>query len=541
MPKIKRLFHTLRYLKPVQIYGRLLSHLYRPKPNLRVRPETRPHSSKWCEAAHPEPSLLGSALFCFLNEEREISKAGDWNHPGWDKLWLYNLHYFDDLNAKGAEGRESWHTDLIKKWIDENPPGQGNGWEPYPLSLRITNWIKWVLSGNTLSEEAVQSLAVQTRYLNRRLEKHLLGNHLLANAKALLFAGYYFKGTEADSWRTTGEKILFEQLHEQILPDGGHFERSPMYHAMILEDLLDLINITKAFGQIPHSTWIDAVGKMLVWLAGMLHPDGEIVLFNDAAFGITPHPKEIFSYADRLGLKKNFIVDEGLVNYKNTGYLRLHKGPARAFLDVAPVGPDYLPGHAHADTLNFELSLFGHRAIVDSGTSLYGSSPERLRQRGTAAHNTVIIDGEDSSEVWSGFRVARRARPIDLMVEEKTDMIKVACSHDGYKRLSGKPVHRRIWQLTDGYLQVSDSIIGRFQEAVGRFHFHPKVRLEAEKSYRRGKITLPTQQKVRWEIQKGHASLQHSTYHPEFGLSIDNQCLEIELDGGESHIVFRWD
>ncbi len=207
--EIKRLFHTLRYLKPVQIYGRFLFRLYKPRPDLRPRSEIRPAAGTWCEPAHREPSLLGPSLFRFLNVEREILKPVDWNDARLDKLWLYNLHYFDDLNARGAEGRESWHTDLIEKWIDENPPGQGNGWEPYPLSLRITNWIKWVLSGNTLSEEAVQSLAVQVRYLSRRLERYLLGNHLLANSKALLFAGHYFKGNEADSWRTTGEKILF--------------------------------------------------------------------------------------------------------------------------------------------------------------------------------------------------------------------------------------------------------------------------------------------------------------------------------------------
>ena len=80
-----------------------------------------------------------------------------------------------------------------------------------------------------------------------------------------------------------------------------------------------------------------------------------------------------------------------------------------ALLDVAPVGPDYLPGHAHADTLSFELSLFGQRVLVNSGTSQYEAGPERSRQRGTAAHNTVIVDGHDSSEVWAGFRVARRA------------------------------------------------------------------------------------------------------------------------------------
>ncbi|MEN9780004.1 MAG: hypothetical protein RL014_1152 [Pseudomonadota bacterium] len=95
----------------------------------------------------------------------------------------------------------------------------------------------------------------------------------------------------------------------------------------------------------------------------------------------------------------------------DSGYVRLDNGPAVALLDVAPVGPDYLPGHAHADTLSFELSVGAQRVLVNSGTSCYGSSAERLRQRGTAAHNTVVVNGQDSSEVWGGFRVARRPLP----------------------------------------------------------------------------------------------------------------------------------
>ena len=87
-------------------------------------------------------------------------------------------------------------------------------------------------------------------------------------------------------------------------------------------------------------------------------------------------------------------------------------------IDVAKIGPDYLPGHAHADTLSFELSLYGKRLLVNSGISRYGTSLIRQFERSTEAHNTVAIDNKNSSEVWSGFRVARRAYPLDLKIEE---------------------------------------------------------------------------------------------------------------------------
>src|SRR5690606_4780416 len=115
---------------------------------------------------------------------------------------------------------------------------------------------------------------------------------------------------------------------------------------------------------------------------------------------------------------------------------------------MAPVGPDYLPGHAHADTLSFELSLFGQRVLVNSGTSCYGHGSERIRQRGTTAHNTVVVDGADSSEVWSGFRVARRARAINPEVHDHQGL-EASCSHDGYHRLPGRVTHHRRWRLTE--------------------------------------------------------------------------------------------
>src|SRR5450759_4718040 len=299
--------------------------------------------------------------------------------------------------------------------MSENPPGQGNGWEPYPTSLRIVNWVKWSLDGDTHSPEVVHSLAVQARWLRKRLEIHLLGNHLWANAKALVFAGAYFEGVEAASWRDTGLRLLRRELAEQVLPDGGHFERSPMYHAIVLGDVLDLLQLAKrcpgccAVGDV--ESWRSAAMRMRRWLRVMTHPDGGIAFFNDSALGIAPDFTALAAYADALGLPPDAVPLAGIEALPDSGYVRLQMGPAVLIADVGEIGPAYLPGHAHADTLSFELSLHGRRVLVNGGTSTYESGDERLRQRGTAAHNTVVVDGQDSSEVWGSFRVARRARP----------------------------------------------------------------------------------------------------------------------------------
>ncbi len=420
----------------------------------------------------------------------------------------------------------------------------GNGWESYPISLRIVNWIKWAFADNRLSENAIQSLAVQARYLSKRLEFHLLGNHLFANAKALLFAGLFFDGDEAEQWLRKGMDILAHEVGEQILPDGGHFERSPMYHGLILEDLLDLVNIFRVYGKEVPGDWLDACVRMRAWLKVMSHPDGGIVLFNDAALGIGPAWRELEAYAARIDLDRREYGIRPVSRFPDTGYIRCEEKDAVLFLDVGPIGPDYIPGHGHADTLNFELSLFGRRVLGDSGTSTYEKDGERQRQRGTAAHNTVTVDGLDSSEVWGGFRVARRARPLDLKIEENGDGekgVRVSCIHDGYLRLPGKVIHNREWLLGDNRLLVTDRIKGKFTNAVARYHFHPDVVVRAvDDSTQQGTIRLPDGHTLWWHIEKGHGTLVASTYHPEFGKSIGNTCLEVRFDGEEVKVLLTW-
>lgn len=544
--QLVRYWNTVRHLKPVQVYGRVLFTVNRPRPDLRDAPPPRVRMGTWIPGPAKERSMFGPAQFRFLNEEHTLSNASGWNDPAREKLWLYNLHYFDDLNAEGAESRRSLHLGVMQRWISENPPGKGNGWEPYPTSLRIVNWVKWAFRQQRgFPVDLVNSLAVQSRFLYNRLEYHLLGNHLLANAKALVFAGFFFAGPEADNWLEAGCRILTRQLAEQILPDGGHFERSPMYHAIVLEDLLDIVNLLRVYRRHISPEWSalgpecrKTAGRMLYWLKAMSHPDGEISLFNDAAFGIAAPPALLADYASQLGVLHS-TPNSPLVHLRDTGYVRVLKGPAAAFLDVAPIGPDYLPGHAHADTLSFELSLFDQRTIVDSGTSCYGTGPERQCQRSTPAHNTVEIDGTDSSETWGGFRVARRAHPFGLEVREEDDRAEVSCSHTGYRRRLHGAVHCRHWTISEKELSVRDVITGQFNEAVGRFHFHPEVRLEAIDSHH-GTVTLPLGQVVHWEVTGGTAAVGDSTYHPEFGLNIPNRVLEVKLEGQESTALFRW-
>jgi len=544
---VARYWHTLRHLRPVQFYGRLWFRLARPRPDLRPAPPRRALAGGWVLPARREASLAGAERFRLLNEVHDLADCG-WDGPGPEKLWRYNQHYFDDLNAQDADARQDWHRALLSRWARDNPPARGVGWEPYPTSLRIVNWVKWALAGHTLPPEYLESLAVQSRWLARRLEIHLLGNHLFANAKALVFAGLFFQGPEAQAWLERGMGILAREVPEQILPDGGHFERSTLYHALALEDMLDLCNLAAVFApalpprwRAEIEGWRGRVVAMRAWLLAMCHPDGDISLFNDAALGIAPTPAELLRYAEALGFAPALPVAAGATHLADSGYVRLALGPAVALLDVAPVGPDYLPGHAHADTLSFELSAFGQRVLVNAGTSCYGLGPERQRQRGTAAHNTVLVDGQDSSEVWAGFRVARRARPVGLALEAGPDSLAVRCGHDGYRRLPGQPEHWREWRLEAGSLLVEDRVSGAFGDAQARFHLHPAVAAEVLEPGAAGRLRLADGHCLDWRAERGTVSVEASTYHPRFGVAEPSQCLVLRLQDAESRIRFTWD
>lgn len=540
-------WNTVRYLKPIQIYGRLWFKIARPRPDTSPAPESSKPIGEWIPCATRRQSLFADSNFLFLNQSGSLEKLG-WDDPHTEKLWRYNQHYFDDLNAENSNERSSWHHALLINWVDHNLPGQGTGWDPYPTSLRIVNWIKWTFAGHQLPEVCIQSLAVQTRWLTKRLEIHLLGNHYFSNAKALVFAGLAFEGQEADIWLKKGLRIIERELPEQVLSDGGNFERSPMYHSIFLEDMLDLINVAKLWpARIDHQVveeWKKVARKMVEWLKGMTHPDGQIALFNDAAFGVTPTPCNLYSYAKRLGL--NISQD---ISYENqslkmktwpeSGYVRLETVNAVGILDVALIGPDYLPSHANADTLSFELSLFGQRVIVNGGTSRYGDGPERLKERQTAAHSTLEINGMSSSEVWGGFRVARRAYPFDLTIQKSQNVVKVACAHDGYRRLSGKPVHRRTWNLSEKILIISDSIDGKFQSAVSRYIFHPDVKVEilSNDSYR---VILPRGEILELQVQLGESQIVHALNASEFGKLRDTKCLKVYPQNGNAKVQLSW-
>lgn len=436
MKNIGLIFRTVRHLKAVQV----LNRLWRKRPMGRVSAAALPRRdgvSPRVPWPHSFGCWNGDCEFTFLNETRELRGEGDWNRAEWPKLWLYNLHYFDCLRQRAPSVPRSAKLALVRRWIAENPACAGNGWEPYPISLRVVNWIKWLTAGEPLAKddaEAVSaSICQQMRSLCRRLEYHLLANHLLANAKALVFAGSCFEGREAREWLRMGMDICRRELAEQILDDGVHFERSAMYHSIILEDVLDCFNLTG------DELFRGAAEKMLAGLAKLTGPDGLIAKFNDAAEGVALAPDALREYARLLGIATPPAERAACTPPANvSGFMRKAAGEWTLLAKCGEIGPSYQPGHAHADTWTFELWRGARKLIGDTGCSTYVPGELRSYERSTAAHNTVVIDGENSSEVWASHRVGRRfdagrhARRFELLPEglRGRDELRGSGAHD---------------------------------------------------------------------------------------------------------------
>lgn len=545
MKNVTKFIYTLKYLKINQIYYRFY-RLFSKVSFVERRLELSNLITGWSCFPVLESSYRGNGRFEFLNSSSLVTC---WNNSNISKLWLYNLHYFDDLNQINWQDRTEIHANLINTWIDQNPKMVGNGWEPYPLSLRIVNWIKFFIRNDDIPSKWNQNLAQQAFALEQSLEYHLLGNHLFANAKALVFAGSYFEGDDASRWLKKGLAILDKEIPEQILDDGANFELSPMYHQTILADLLDLVNLSSAYSSQELGSrvadWTLIASKMLGWMDAMNHPDGEISFFNDAAIGIAPKASRLHEYANLLGVKATIIEPTKqtqqlrAIYLQDSGYTVIESTNCKALLDTARIGPDYIPGHAHADSLSFELSLFGQRVFVNSGTGEYGISEERLRQRKTSAHNSVEVDGEDSSEVWSGFRVARRAYPQDYKLEQQADnTLLVECSHNGYKRLKGKVIHSRQWKFTPNTIEIKDTLTGKYNHALSHLHLHPEVELQQE-STTQVRLSLSSGHHIHL-ISSSPISIIDATWHPEFGLCIPNKKLVLDVIDGDSQFYIKF-
>ena len=386
-------FHTIKYLKSEQLLGQVRLRLSKRRQKLPEFHQKYAAGASLKKAAHTESKIrppvpesqysdLSSGQFHFVGETHTLTHEKDWSFPSATKLWRYNLHYFDWMWHR-LNQENDW-TDFIEQfrswqdWSFSHPHSEA--WDPYPVSLRLMNWSLLCavrhrdrfIRHRQFSFEMSSLIRSHAIWLSRNLETHIQANHLLENLVAVYLSTGLFSWDGSEDLHLKFEKRLLAELKEQILDDGMHYERSPMYHSRVLW-LVEMVS-NVAEGETKQLT-LKMLRKMRKAYALICHPDGEIARIQDSMPGIYSAPEGI----------------EGSVSggwcLKDAGYYGWRSENDYLIIDAGSVSPSHQPGHAHAGLFSYELSIQGIKMVSDTGVSSYADSLVRNHERSTAAHS----------------------------------------------------------------------------------------------------------------------------------------------------------
>ena len=544
--EIPKLLRTVRHIPVSQLFWFFYRRFLRlprsaPTPKLQQRREAtvlpRP-------IAPPAPVFESPLNFRFLADSHNFTDAINWRSTGKSKLWRYNLHYFDwfrqpDVNRELA-------LEHATNWIEANSPFSGDGWEPYPTSVRLVNWVT-KFAGGPVPDTVRDSIALQGEWLSRNLELHIRANHLLSNVIALFYVAAFFDGNWARQIARLAEQHFARELEEQFLADGGHFEGSPMYHAMMTRDLVELSVLLEAHGSLLSadlaSRLRDVTVQALEFLRVVTAPNGSLLRFNDSVDGIAPSRGDIEGYAARnLGLAaRPGASSTAATSCPDSGIFVCRSGTNMVAIKCADARPRYQPGHAHCDILSFEYFQDGARMIGNCGVYDYENDMERLRARSTASHNTASVDHGEQHELWGAFRVGRRAT---TDVEEFTsgpEGTVFTGSHNGFSHLRGKPVHRRSLAVSRNFdiVIIDELLASGAHELTQHIHLEPGYRATIKDST----VDIESEgllcARIETEAKAGIEVLETSRY-PGFGLVEAAHSVVISIHGnGNQRLTTR--
>jgi len=475
-----RLYYTLRPLKWRQIWYRLYYPLQK-KIRTRIRVslseiQTGLNQKSLPLSALPVPQSYDPSIreFRFLNIPQTYPHYIDWDNLDHGLLWAYHLNYFEWLYDEHIEVALRLRT--IQEYTETKYHKVGN--EPYPSALRIISWIRFFLKYPPGKQKLLQVLYEDSLRLYRFPEYHLDGNHLWENGLAIIQAGLFFQNTK---FLKKGQQILFACFKDQLFEDGGHKEGSPMYQSLLVWRLLQTLEIWRVLQPTDdgYLTLQRSAEKMFGWSKTMLFCDASWPQVNDSIPGIAPDMKQLLDYAQNLGISpKNSML-------KDSGYRMFRRTCFELFIDAAPISPAFQPGHQHADTGNFCLHYLDKPFIVDTGISSYDNDSNRQFQRGSLAHNVMTINGKNSSDVWSRFRVGKRARILKLT--EESDQLRLT-----YVGSPGNSISR-IFKWSENQVQVLDEIAGNPKGTMlSNLHFAADVYVEKlnERVYLANKVRI---------------------------------------------------
>ncbi|WP_066807272.1 heparinase II/III family protein [Sphingomonas asaccharolytica] len=474
----------------------------------------------------------------FLAHSHSFSATLDWDQPQRsprEQLWRMNLHYMEYLEELGATDAYS----LIEQWIAANPPYRRgywrDAWNSYAVSLRVVVWMQTIALNGAAPRAITDSLAGQLLFLEENLERDIGGNHLIKNIKALAWGSAFFDGPLAVRWRALAIRLLSRELPRQVLPDGMHYERSPSYHCQVFADLIEMRH---ALDCDPLGGALDsALTRMAAVIPLLTHPDGFVAEFNDAGLTMAYSPDACLDAYEAVSGRSRARVS-GAFALPNAGYFGYRKDADYVVVDMGRIGPDDLPAHAHGDIGSVELSIDGHRLIVDRGVERYVAGPERTASRSAASHNVLSLVGGDQADFFGAFRCGRRPQVVVTTHDVFADGFVIEGWHDGYASLPGGPiVHRRVETRGDT-VTITDRVKAReWREGSTGLLLHPDCTVALDGI--RAAIELDSR---RLSVEaSAPLTIVAATWSPDMGHSVATHRISLTLPPGcfEASFVLR--
>jgi Heparinase II/III N-terminus/Heparinase II/III-like protein len=412
--------------------------------------------------------------FDFNNEKHHLGNDFDWlTNPSKDQEWLILLHkfyYFKDLAgaydfSKDERYAQKWIT-LIESWIAQVPDGFIDS---QVTGRRLQQWILSyhyvVTKGQSTTvkpdffERLMRSINSQTHHLCTNLTPE--GNHRTLELYAIFLVAVTFPElSSAYFFLTFSKQKLIENIQQDLLPDGVHRELSTDYHHTVLKNYLRFRELA-TLNKIELPAICDTLLKRAIEFSIYVHkPDGFIPAINDGdcnsylsllnkAYACCPddYLKFVLSKGEKgkaPSQRSRGFVDSGYYILRSDWTAKSFEDALYLFFDCAPVG---FGSHGHYDALNFEMAAYGRSLIVDPGRYTYCEDSDdginwRRIFKGTAAHNTVVIDGLDQMPYRAG-------RPVD---KESVTTLKQFVSAVGFDLLHGQVISHQ-------YPAVHDRII----------------------------------------------------------------------------------
>jgi hypothetical protein len=497
------MLRTIGFQKPTQILWRIYLITNR---SFSVRKKKK----RWNGKQLPQLKVISIGKSKIIRKIRIFSDNIDfismnWNVQSKPKLWRYHLYYFNYLeNCDKDTGLE-----IISDWIEKNQPGRSDGWEPYPISLRVLNWIKFFSRHQIKPDDIiVQSLFVQKNVLFKCRELHLLANHFFKNIVALLYLSVIFQDNKLFTWSINNLK---KQIVEQQY-NGLHYEFSLTYHALFVKDLLDIFILLKQVEEKVSGKLLkileEIIKQSLFWVNYIAEGDRYLSI-GDVNFEGCPSRAYLNQYASELDITSDSKIDE------QQYFPRLVNNELKIMLLNAPFNPSYNPAHSHCDKLSILLWHKEKPLLVDTGNHNYELTPERQYARSVQSHNTVQIDDLQQAEIWDVFRVGRRGDifNINISSNEMTGIF----SYRKYKH------ERKISLVQGGFLIADDVIFSGVHHYKIFFHVNPDLHFNLV-----GSVIHFDLSRVKMVLPEGKVTVVKTDYYPEMYNKRDKKTIIIQ-------------